>query len=56
MDNQEAVRQHAIAALNLVQQAKQAVNEAGGTYTTNPNTTNPNTTHSGNSEAPKTLP
>lgn len=58
MDNQEAVRQHAIAALNLVQQAKQAVNEAGRTYTTNPNTTNlnttnPNTTNSGNSKAPK---
>lgn len=31
-EDQEAVRQHAIAALNLVQQAKQAVNEAGGTY------------------------
>ena len=52
-DDQEAVRQHAIAALNLVQQAKQSVNEAGGTYTTNPNTTNPNTTNSGNSEAAK---
>lgn len=31
-EDQEAVRQHAIAALNLIQQAKQAVNEAGGTY------------------------
>jgi hypothetical protein len=31
-EDQEAVRQHAIAALNLVQQAKQAVNEASGTY------------------------
>jgi superfamily II DNA or RNA helicase len=30
--DQEAVRQHAIAALNLVQQAKQTVNEAGETY------------------------
>jgi hypothetical protein len=30
--DQEAVRQHAIAAFNLVQQAKQTVNEAGGTY------------------------
>jgi hypothetical protein len=26
------VRQHAIAAINLIQQAKQTVNEAGGTY------------------------
>ena len=34
-DDQEAIRQHAIAALNLVQQAKQTVNEVGGTYTTN---------------------
>jgi superfamily II DNA or RNA helicase len=31
-EDQEAVRQHAIAAFNLVQQAKQTVNEAGGTY------------------------
>jgi superfamily II DNA or RNA helicase len=31
-EDQESVRQHAIAALNLVQQAKQAVNEAGVTY------------------------
>jgi hypothetical protein len=29
-DDQEAVRQHAIAALNLTQQAKQVVNESGG--------------------------
>ncbi|MFM7546111.1 MAG: DEAD/DEAH box helicase, partial [Synechococcales cyanobacterium] len=35
-EDQEAVRQHAIAALNLVQQAKQAVNEAGGTYNSFP--------------------
>ncbi len=31
-EDQEAVRQHAIAALNLVQQAKRAVNEASGAY------------------------
>lgn len=31
-EDREAVRQHAIAALNLVQQAKKTVNEAGGTY------------------------
>jgi superfamily II DNA or RNA helicase len=35
-EDQEAVRQHAIAALNLVQQGKQAVGEASGTYTTSP--------------------
>ncbi|MEQ9621603.1 DEAD/DEAH box helicase [Coleofasciculus chthonoplastes] len=35
-EDQEAVRQHAIAALNLVQQAKQTVNEKGGTYNVNP--------------------
>ena len=34
-EDQEAVRQHAIAALNLVQQAK-TMHEAGGTYSTNP--------------------
>ncbi|GAP96120.1 DEAD/DEAH box helicase [Leptolyngbya sp. NIES-2104] len=32
-EDQEAVRQHAIAALNLVQQAKKTMNERGGTYT-----------------------
>jgi hypothetical protein len=31
-EDQEAIRQQAIAAFNLVQQAKQTVNEAGGTY------------------------
>ncbi len=31
-EDQEAVRQHAIAALNVIQQAKKAVNEASGTY------------------------
>ncbi|MEN9269850.1 MAG: pseudomurein-binding repeat-containing protein [Thermostichales cyanobacterium HHBFW_bins_127] len=31
-EDQEAVRQHAIAALNLVQQAKKTVNEASGLY------------------------
>ena len=35
-EDQEAVRQHAIAALNLVQQAKNSVNEEGGTYTVDP--------------------
>ena len=34
-EDQEAVRQHAIAALNLVQQAKNSVNEEGGTYNVN---------------------
>jgi superfamily II DNA or RNA helicase len=40
-EDREAVRQHAIAALHLVQQAKRTVNEAGGTYTTNADATNP---------------
>ena len=40
-EDQESIRQHAIAALTLVQQAKQTVNEAGGTYTTNANAINP---------------
>jgi superfamily II DNA or RNA helicase len=35
-DDQEAVRQHAIAALNLVQQAKQTMNEPTGQYTITP--------------------
>ncbi|MCU0546159.1 MAG: DEAD/DEAH box helicase [Oscillatoriaceae cyanobacterium Prado104] len=35
--DREAVRQHAIAALTLVQQAKKTMNEGGGTYTTNSN-------------------
>ncbi|MBJ7901534.1 MAG: DEAD/DEAH box helicase [Cyanobacteria bacterium RI_101] len=35
-EDQEAVRQHAIAALNLVQQAKKTVNEAGETYRASP--------------------
>ncbi|MEG4121455.1 DEAD/DEAH box helicase [Microcoleus sp. N9_B4] len=39
-EDQEAIRQYAIAALNLVQQAKKTVNESGGTYTTNPGATN----------------
>jgi superfamily II DNA or RNA helicase len=47
-EDREAVRQHAIAALNLVQQAKQTVNEVGGTYTTNPSLADPNP-----SDAPK---
>jgi len=33
-EDQEAVRQHAITALNLVQQGKKAVGEGGGSYTT----------------------
>lgn len=43
-EDQEAVRQHAIAALNLVQQAKQRVNEAAGTYNTNPDASNSSST------------
>lgn len=35
-EDREAIRQHAIAALTLVQQAKKTTNEGGGTYTTNP--------------------
>jgi superfamily II DNA or RNA helicase len=35
--DREAIRQHAIAALTLVQQAKKTMNEGGGIYTTNPN-------------------
>ena len=35
-EDQEAVRQHAIAALNLVQQAKKTMNEGSGEYATNP--------------------
>ena len=34
--DREAIRQHAIAALTLVQQAKKTMNEGGGTHTTNP--------------------
>jgi superfamily II DNA or RNA helicase len=34
-EDQEAVRQHAITALNLVQQAKKTMNESGGEYVTN---------------------
>ena len=34
-EDQEAVRQHAIAALNLVQQAKKTINEGGGEYAKN---------------------
>lgn len=34
-EDQEAVRQHAIAALNLVQQAKKALSEVGGAETKN---------------------
>jgi superfamily II DNA or RNA helicase len=42
-EDREAVRQHAIAALNFVQQAKKTMNEAGGVYATK----------SGDGEAPK---
>ncbi|MEG4305344.1 DEAD/DEAH box helicase [Microcoleus sp. D3_18a_C4] len=35
-EDREAVRQHAIAALTLVQQAKKTMNESGGQYATNP--------------------
>ena len=35
--DQEAVRQHAIAALNVIQQAKKSLNESGNNYTLNPN-------------------
>ena len=35
--DQEAVRQHAIAALNVIQQAKKSLNELGTGYTLNPN-------------------
>jgi superfamily II DNA or RNA helicase len=35
-EDREAIRQHAIAALNLVQQAKKTMNESGGQYATNP--------------------
>jgi superfamily II DNA or RNA helicase len=35
-EDREAIRQHAIAALNLVQQAKKTMNESSGTYATNP--------------------
>ncbi len=38
--DQEAVRQHAIAALNMIQQAKKTLNESGGSYTINPNLIN----------------
>jgi len=35
-EDQEAVRQHAITALNLIQQAKRAVHETSGTYSVSP--------------------
>jgi superfamily II DNA or RNA helicase len=47
-EDQEAIRQHAIAALNLVQQAKKTMNEGGGTYSTDPGAPN-----SGGGEAAK---
>ncbi|NJN04415.1 MAG: DEAD/DEAH box helicase [Leptolyngbyaceae cyanobacterium SL_1_1] len=52
-EDQEAVRQHAIAALNLVQQAKQALNESAGTYTTNPEAPNLGTLNLGAEELPR---
>lgn len=51
-EDQEAVRQHAIAALTFVQQAKQSVNEAAGTYTPNSDATS----HPGNSASPSEPP
>jgi superfamily II DNA or RNA helicase len=39
-EDQEAVRQHAIAALNVVQQAKRTMNDGAGEYVTNPGVTN----------------
>ena len=39
-EDQEAVRQHAIAALNLVQQSKRTLHERGGSYSTNPDAKN----------------
>ena len=35
-EDAEAVRQHAIAAMNLLQQGKRTLQEPGGTYTVNP--------------------
>lgn len=52
-EDQEAVRQHAIAALNLVQQAKRTVNEGSGTYSVNPDTAAPTIINPGDREAPK---
>jgi len=49
-EDQEAVRQQAIAALNLVQQAKQALNESDGTGITNPGVPN-----SGDNELPRNM-
>ena len=48
-EDQEAVRQHAIAALNLVQQAK-TMHEAGGTYTTNPDDSPGNSSSAGSGD------
>jgi superfamily II DNA or RNA helicase len=39
-EDQEAVRQHAIAALNVVQQAKRTMNDGSGEYVTNPGAIN----------------
>lgn len=52
-EDQEAIRQHAIAALNLVQQAKITMNESGGSYSTNPGATNLGATNLGDGEMPK---
>jgi hypothetical protein len=48
-EDREAVRQHAIAALNFVQH----VNEAGGMYTSTLDVTNTNTTNPSNGETAK---
>jgi superfamily II DNA or RNA helicase len=39
-EDQEAVRQHAIAALNVVQQANRTMNDGSGEYVTNPGAIN----------------
>jgi len=49
-EDQESVRQHAIAALNTVQQSKAILNETRGTYTINTQT-NAQASLSGDSEA-----
>ncbi len=52
-EDQEAVRQHAIAALNLVQQAKRTLHEDSGMYTINPNPSDPNTPQARDREVAK---
>jgi superfamily II DNA or RNA helicase len=52
-EDREAVRQHAIAALNFVQQAKQTVNEVGGIYTSTLDAIDTNAANPSNGEAAK---